>query len=108
MKKHFYSHLVDLNEISNHLSQLHINIEEKNELLHLVYENIHHAVIELVLDIIDDKDKDIFLFHLENKNHNEVFLILSKKRDNPENVILDVIQKTQKEAIEDITEVLEL
>ena len=62
--KHFYSHLVEINEIYLSLSGMDLSEDERGHLLSLAETNIHATVINTVLSELSEEDKKIFLKNL--------------------------------------------
>ena len=61
-KKNFYNHLIVIDTIHVGLDTLELTPEEKQELLDLAENNIHHKVIDTVLSELKSQIKKHFLY----------------------------------------------
>lgn len=98
MKKHFYSHIVEIESLVVELEQLNLSKEEKNHLLSLAQSSLHHAILDIILSELSEEDKKIFLNNLILNNHNNVWRHLNSKIKNIE----EKIKETSKELIKDL------
>lgn len=98
MKKHFYSHLVQIDSLVVTLNSMDLSDTEKEELLQIADSSIYHAVLDAVLSELSDKDKKLFLQHLLTDDHGKIWEFLHGKVSNIE----DKIKKTA----DDLTEKL--
>jgi hypothetical protein len=87
MKKHFYTHLVDIESISVKLEGLNLSEKEKEHLLNLINTNVHAVVLDTVLSHIPKEDKKHFLTVLEKNEHEKIWDFLHKRSVNlPEKI----------------------
>lgn len=102
--KHFYHHIVVIDTIHIGLDSLDLEPHEKDELLMLVENNIHHAVLDAMLSELENGDKKVFLALVLGNNHNEIWKMLSFKVKHPEEKIKKVATELIKQFHEDIKE----
>lgn len=91
MKKHFYSHLIEIDSLTAMLSDVPLSDTEKQELLSLVDSNMHHTILDLVLSELSEKDKQTFLTHLAEDKHDAIWNLLKQR-------VADIETKIQKAA----------
>lgn len=91
MKKHFYSHLIEIESISVELDTLDLSSEEKKELLELLESSMHQSVLDEILSSLKHEDKKTFLTHLASNNHQEIWKHLVS-------TVIDVEKKIQSAA----------
>lgn len=106
MKKHnhFYHHLVVIDSLHSGLDSLNLEVHEKDELLMLAENNIHHAILDTMLSELTGGDKKVFLALVLSNNHNEIWKMLSFKVKDPEEKIKKVATELIKKYHEDIKE----
>lgn len=106
MKKHnhFYHHIVVIDSIHIGLDSLDLTPAEKEELLMLAENNIHHAIMDAMLSELEDGDKKVFLALVLSNNHNEIWKLLSFKVKSAEEKIKKVATELVKKFHEDIKE----
>lgn len=102
--KHFYHHIVVIDSIHVGLDSLELEPHEKEELLMLADNNIHHAVLDAMLSELEEGDKKVFLALVLNDNHNEIWKLLSFKVKNAEEKIKEVATDLIMKFHEDIKE----
>lgn len=96
MKKHFFSHLIAIENLETEIDTFDIEDNEKIALKNLVHESIYHSVLDAILSEMDDEDKKVFLSHLVSEDHDKVWSFVNKK-------VLFIEDKIKK-AAEDIKE----
>ena len=104
MKKHFYTHLIEIDTIYTELESLPIHKHEKDELVEIVHSTIHHVVIDTVLTELPEEDRKTFLTHIHAEDHDSIWKLL-KKVDQSEDKIKKAIEKLKKEFHHDIDEI---
>ncbi|MBI4084374.1 MAG: hypothetical protein HY431_00540 [Candidatus Levybacteria bacterium] len=97
MKKHFYSHVVEMETIKIELDAMDLSPEEKEHLLSLADSNIHHSVVDTILSELSHEDKKIFLRLAALDDHNAIWRHLNKK-------VNDIQVKIKKTASRILTE----
>lgn len=104
MKKHFFSHLVDIESLHPALSELDMTEHEREEVERLIDETVHHTVLDAVLSELSEEDKKIFLSHLDSDNHDLIWNFVNGKVDNIEEKIRKAAEDIKKELHTDIKE----
>lgn len=104
MKVHFYSHIVETSSISLVLADMDLTQEERKHLIDLAQDNLHHAILDVVLSELSDKDKQEFLRLLAHDEHDQIWKLLTKSVDNIEEKIKSTAAELKKELHKDIEE----
>lgn len=104
MKKHFYSHIIELSTIHATLDSLGLTVEEKEELIIIAESNIHHIVINTILSELSEDDKKTFLAHIAKDKHEESLQLIKNKIENVEEKIKTAGEALLKELHADIEE----
>lgn len=104
-KKYFYSHIIEITEISLEIGNLDISKKDRVELISLAEENHHNALLHLVLDHLHDDDKKPFLSHLAEENHDEAWDFVVKKIEDLENKLIKESNRIREELRNDIRRV---
>ena len=102
MKKHFYSHLIEIDSIMVSLATLDISAKEKQELILIVESSVHHLVVDTVLSELVEEDKKIFIIHLAKENHIGLWTFLNHKIHNVEDKIRQAVSGLVSELHQDI------
>lgn len=102
--KHFYHHIVVIDSIHIGLDSLDLEPHEKEELVMLVENNIHHAILDAMLSELEEGDKKVFLAFVLSNNHNEIWKMLSFKVRDAEEKIKKVVTDMLKKFHDDIKE----
>lgn len=101
MKKHFYSHLVQIDTVHIELSDMDLTDNERDHLLQLAESNLHHKIIDAVLSQLTDDEKKVFLRQIHTDDHANVWRFLNKKSKHIESLIKetadDLIDKMHKD-----------
>ncbi len=92
MSKIFYDHLVYREEIIAELDKHQVTIEEREEIVQLVDETIHHHVLDVILTNLPKDKHEEFLVKFLNTPFDDKLLDYLKKQ------IKDIEEKIQKEA----------
>ena len=99
--KHFYHHLVFIDSIHLGLDGFDLEPHEKEELLMLIENNIHHAILDTILSELEAGDKKVFLALVFGGDHNEIWKMLAFKVRGAEEKIKkvadDLIKKFHKD-----------
>lgn len=104
MKKHFYSHLVKIDEVVTNLDTLDLTVEERQELTVIAESSIHHVVVDVVLSELSGKDKKLFLSYIASHDHDKTWSLLTEKIANVEDKIKQSVEILKKQMHEDIHE----
>lgn len=102
MKKYFYTHIVDFESVVMELDELGLHDHEKKHLAGLVDSSLHHTILDAILDQLDDKDKAVFLKHLESSEHDHIWELLNSKIENVEERIKKSADDLKNELHKDI------
>jgi hypothetical protein len=103
--KHFYEHLIQINEITLDLGDLEMSQEERLHLLSLLEANIHNAVLQAVLSELPGEEKKVFLSNLVLNDHNKIWEHLWRNTTDMEQKITASVNKLLKEMREDIKKI---
>lgn len=104
MKVHFYSHIVETSSISLALADIDLTQEERKHLIDLAQDNLHHAILDVVLSELSEKDKQEFLKLLARDEQDKIWKLLTKSVDNIEDKIRKTAEDLKKELHRDIEE----
>lgn len=96
MSKIFYDHLVAREEIIAVLDQHKLTIEEREELVRLVDENLHHQVLDTILTHLPKEKHEEFLRELHRRPHD--LRLLDYIQTHIEIDIIAAIKKTSEKA----------
>lgn len=77
--KHFYNNIIIIDSIHIGLDSLDLDPHEKEELVMLAENNIHHKVLDIVLTELEESDKKTFLALVLEDNHPEIWKLLKEK-----------------------------
>ncbi len=102
MKIHFYSHIVETSTISLALADMDLKQEERKHLIDLAQDNLHHAILDIVLSELSDKDKQKFLKLLAKDENDKIWEFLTTRVDHIEDKIKKTAEDLKKELHEDI------
>lgn len=99
---HFYSHIIEIQSITEALESLDLSDEEKVHLGQLIDANIHNTILYAILDELSEKDKELFMDKVASKDHQEIWDFLNGRVENVEGKIQKVAEELKKELHEDI------
>lgn len=102
MKKHFYSHVVETSSLSLALGEMDLSQEERKHLIELAQDNLHHAILDVVLSELSDKDKQKFLLLLSQDDQEKIWKLLTQRIDHVEDKIKKTANELKKELHKDI------
>src|SRR5690348_8859527 len=102
MKKHFYTHLVEIDSLYISLDLLDMKDEERKELAVIIESSVHHVVLDTVLSRLSDEDKKTFLTHVAADRHEEVWNLLKIKVRNVEKHIQKAVENLKHDFHRDI------
>lgn len=102
MKRQFYHQLIELETIHVSLGELDLSPEEKEELLGLVDDHIHHTVLDTMLSELTEDDKKLFLSYVTQERHDDTWKLLKEKVANSEKKIVKAVKSLKRELHEDI------
>ncbi len=76
MKKHFYSHILEVHELHMSLDGLELDPQEREHLLLLIEKSLHHAILDTVLSELTDEHKKVLLSLIVRNEHDEAWELL--------------------------------
>lgn len=79
MKKHFFSHLVEISTLETEIDGFSLSPPQKEELKGIIHESIYHSVLDAILTELSEDDKKIFLSHLVSEDHEKIWGFVNKK-----------------------------
>jgi hypothetical protein len=79
MKKHFFSHLIEVDSLEIEIDSFDLSEEQKKELKELIHESIYHTVLDAILSELPEKDKKVFLTHLVSDDNEKIWGFVNKK-----------------------------
>ena len=101
-KKHFYSHIVEIESLNIKIKLLDLPEDKKDHLIKVVEHTVHYEIIDLVLSELETKDKKEFLERLACDFHDKIWDLLKNKIDNVEDKIKEKTLSLIKEFEQDI------
>lgn len=103
--KHFYAHIIDLDDLHREFQILDLTDDEKNHLIVVIESSLHHVVIDVLLTELPEEHKENFLHHLAKNDHDSIWKVLKEAIQEPEERIRYALDKLKKELIKDIRDV---
>ena len=107
MNKHFYSHLIDPEDIHNELEVLDLADDERNRIVLIFQSTLHHVVVDVLLEEMHDNHKHVFLGHIANDDHQKAWDVLNQEVERPEVKIIEAIRDLKDQLVLDIQEAQE-
>lgn len=107
MIKHFYSYHVETDSLIIDINSLEIEEHEKNHLISLAESQIHHGIINTIMNELSNQDKKLFLYHLNTKDHDKIWKFLHIKIDKIEEKIQAAANAIKTELHKDIKQTRE-
>lgn len=104
MKKHFYSHLIEIDSLVIKLHATNMTKEEKEHLLSLAESTVHHKIVDAILSELSAEDKKEFLSHVRDDSHEKIWDLLQNKVDGVEEKIKKAADEISRELHKDIEE----
>lgn len=101
-QKHFYSELVNFDDLFAELDLLDVTDSEKNDLADIARINLHQAIIDRILSELTDTDKKKFLELIAYGQDDKIWDHLHTKVKKIEEKISDSASQLKKELKEDI------
>lgn len=104
MKKHFFSHLVEIDTIHLEIEELNLEEEQKKEIKQLIEDSLYHTILDAILSELSEEDKKTFLSHIVEDNHDKIWKLLNTKIENIDEKIKQAADAVKKELHKDIRE----
>lgn len=101
---HFYSHLVSIESILVELDDMDLSESEKKQLAYLVDANLHHTVLDAILSQLPEQQKERFLQHIHENDHDKIWEHLNEHAENIEEKIKKAAEDLKLELHQDIKE----
>lgn len=104
MSKIWYDHLVVIEEITSHLDQFEVDPEEKQELIDLIDQTLHHHVLNVLLNHLPNEHHYEFIasFHTNPADEKLLDYIKSKVQVNIEEEVRKQATRIKKEILNEI------
>ena len=97
----FYSHLIEVESVTFELDELDLTKEQKNHLSKLIDSSLHNTVLDAILSELKDHEKRVFMQHLTEGKHDQIWKFLNSRIDGVETKIKkaakDLKDKMQKD-----------
>lgn len=104
MKKRFYSHVLDTSSLTLALGEMDLSQGERKHLVELAQDNLHHAILDVVLSELSSEDKQKFLLLLSQDDQEKIWSLLTERIDHVEDKIKKTADELKKELHKDIEE----
>lgn len=106
MSRLFYDHLLELEELNDHIREICETEEERFELWDIVDEIIHHRVLGCVLDCLPREEHNYFLDRYRNEPYNIELMVFIQERieDDIEEKIKTTLSDLQEELLRELME----
>lgn len=102
MKRHFYTHLIEIDTLYTQLDSLTLTTTEKQELILIIETTVHHIVLDIVLTRLPEHAKKDFMKHVNSSNHKKAMLLLRSHVADIENTIKKEVAVLKKKFQKDI------
>lgn len=100
---YFYSHLVEIAEITEKLDELDMTESQRKHLASLVDCTIHQEILDIIFSKLSDQDKLLFVEQFKNDPASpDIMKLLNEKVVDIESDIKEAVKKIKKELHEDI------
>lgn len=100
---YFYSHLVEIETITQKLDELDMTPSQRKHLAGLIDSTIHQEVLDIIFDRLNDTDKLLFIESLKKDPTNpEIMKLLNEKAGDIEDEIKKTVAKIKQELHEDV------
>lgn len=109
MKKHFYHQIIVIDSIHLGLGTLDLSPKEKEELIEIIENNMHHTVVDTVLSELEENDKKTFLALITqpDQKHDLIWAFLDMKVAQAETKIKEAVKAFEVKILQDILELKE-
>jgi len=100
--KYFYSHLIEIESVITELDQIELSKDEKEHLAKLLDSSLHHHILDAILSELSDSEKRVFMQHITEGNHEQIWRFLNGKIDGVEEKIKKAADGLKNELEKDI------
>ena len=80
----FYSHLIEVESVTFELDKLDLTKEQKNHLSELIDSSLHNTILDAILSELKDQEKRVFMQHLKEEKHDQIWKFLNSRIDGVE------------------------
>ena len=101
---HFYKDLIGLEGILQALDSLDLTAAQKDELIKIAEETIHHAILDMLLSELKDEHKRELLVLIVENEYQKIWEHLGKHIENSEEKIKEKAKEIEKQLLDDIEE----
>lgn len=101
---YFYDHIISLESVHVAIDQMKIEPAQRVELRNLLEEQVHYAILNMLLSELPAEDRGMFLRHQEGDQHDELWRLLGEKVDQVEDKIRQVSEELVSKMHQDIDE----
>ena len=103
--RHFYSHIVKIEEVTVELDELDLTDSQRKHLAEILDSTVHHIVLDTVLTKLGEEDRMTFLAKLRKDPEDQTLMTyLVERVENIEGEIDIAIVSLKEELIADIKE----
>lgn len=99
---YFYTHLVPMDTIVFELYKLDMSDQERVELLDGIQSHLHLTVVDIVLSRLAEKDKKLFIEHMQKNTHVTTMYFVKERINDIEHHILHAADELKHELIRDM------
>jgi len=104
MKKYFYSHIIEIESIFVELDNLDLSDSQRKNLASLIDSNLHHTVLDAILEELPEQEKEVFIKHVQIADHDKIWDYLNEKADNIEDRIKTAAKQLKTKLHQDLEE----
>lgn len=101
---YFYDHIISLESVHVAIDQMKIEPAQRIELRDLLEQQVHYAILNMLLSELPPEDRGLFLRHQEGEEHDELWRLLGEKVDQVEEKIRQVSEELVSKMHQDIAE----
>ncbi len=103
--KHFYSDIIEIETLIVELDTLDISPQQKQHLIKIAQDTIHHTILDIILSELSEEDKKVFLENHAENDHDKIWVHLKEKIANIETKIKFTADMLKKELHEDLKQI---
>lgn len=102
--KYFYSHLIEVQSLVIELDKMDLSPREKSHLAALIDSTLHHSILDTILEQLSPGDKEMFLRHLTENNHDRIWKFLNEKVEKIEDKVKITSEQLKEKLHQDLKE----